>query len=238
MSKDTHRVHRRTKIVATVGPNSDSEDMIGRLITAGVDVFRLNFSHGSTQHHQLVAERIRKQARHHDRYVGVLADLQGPKIRIASFQDGQVLLNAGDAFQLSLNIGADDGNASGVGIEYQDLPKSVIADDVLLLDDGKMRLRVDSATETDIDCTVLVGGTLSSRKGVNKLGGGIAAPALTEKDKSDIKAMQAIKPDFVAISFVASAADIREARSLLDSAEIDAAIIAKLERAEVVAATD
>ncbi|HCJ38963.1 MAG TPA: pyruvate kinase, partial [Halieaceae bacterium] len=238
MSKDTHRVHRRTKIVATVGPNSDSEDMIGRLITAGVDVFRLNFSHGSTQHHQLVAERIRKQARHHDRYVGVLADLQGPKIRIASFQDGQVLLNAGDAFQLSLNIGADDGNASGVGIEYQDLPKSVIADDVLLLDDGKMRLRVDSATETDVDCTVLVGGTLSSRKGVNKLGGGIAAPALTEKDKSDIKAMQAIKPDFVAISFVASAADILEARSLLDSAEIDAAIIAKIERAEVVADTD
>ncbi|RCL47406.1 MAG: pyruvate kinase [Halieaceae bacterium] len=238
MSKDTHRVHRRTKIVATVGPNSDSEDMIGRLITAGVDVFRLNFSHGSTQHHQLVAERIRKQARHHDRYVGVLADLQGPKIRIASFQDGQVLLNAGDAFQLSLNIGADDGNASGVGIEYQDLPKSVIADDVLLLDDGKMRLRVDSATETDIDCTVLVGGTLSSRKGVNKLGGGIAAPALTEKDKRDIKAMQAIKPDFVAISFVASAADIREARGLLDSAEIDAAIIAKIERAEVVADSD
>ena len=238
MSKDTHRVHRRTKIVATVGPNSDSEDMIGRLITAGVDVFRLNFSHGSAQHHQLVAERIRKQARHHDRYVGVLADLQGPKIRIASFQDGQVLLNAGDAFQLSLNIDADDGNASGVGIEYQDLPKSVIADDVLLLDDGKMRLRVDSATETDIDCTVLVGGTLSSRKGVNKLGGGIAAPALTEKDKRDIKAMQAIKPDFVAISFVASAADILEARGLLDSAEIDAAIIAKIERAEVVADTD
>jgi len=103
------RVHRRTKIVATIGPGSDSEDMIGRLIAAGVDVFRLNFSHGSAEHHQRVADRIRKQARYHNRYVGVLADLQGPKIRIAGFRGGSVELTAGDAFDLSLAKGTDDG---------------------------------------------------------------------------------------------------------------------------------
>jgi len=232
------RVHRRTKIVATVGPGSDSEEMIGRLIAAGVDVFRLNFSHGSSEHHQRAAHTIRKQARHQDRYVGVLADLQGPKIRVASFAQGQVDLTAGDAFRLSLSIDPENGDASGVGIEYQDLPKSVAVDDILLLDDGKMRLRVDSATATDINCTVLVGGKLSSRKGVNKLGGGIAAPALTEKDKADIRAMEVIKPDFVAVSFVASVADIEEARALLTDAAVSAAIIAKIERAEVVADND
>ena len=169
MPQDAARVHRRTKIVATVGPGSDGEDMIGRLIAAGVDVFRLNFSHGSAEHHQRVANRIRKQARHHNRYVGVLADLQGPKIRIAGFRDGAVTLTAGDAFDLSLSKGADEGDSSCVGIEYKDLPKSLVVDDILLLDDGKMRLRVDSVSETTVSCTVVVGGKLSSRKGVNKL---------------------------------------------------------------------
>jgi len=233
VSKNATRVHRRTKIVATVGPGSDSEDMIGRLIAAGVDVFRLNFSHGAVEHHQLIAERIRRQARHHDRYVGVLADLQGPKIRIASFDQGSVALTAGDSFRLSLAVHPEKGNSSAVGIEYRDLPNSVEVDDVLLLDDGKMQLRVDSVSESDIDCTVLIGGKLSSRKGVNKLGGGIAAPALTDKDKADIQAMESIKPDFVAISFVAAVHDIEEARGLLRQAKVDAAIIAKIERAEV-----
>ena len=235
MSNNAIRVHRRTKIVATVGPGSDSEDMIGRLIAAGVDVFRLNFSHGAVEHHQRIAERIRRQARVHDRYVGILADLQGPKIRIAGFEHGSVELTAGDAFRLSLGLDSDKGNASVVGIEYQALPKSVEVDDVLLLDDGKMQLRVDSVSASDIDCTVLIGGKLSSRKGVNKLGGGIAAPALTEKDKADITAMTSIRPDFVAVSFVAAVEDIEEARALLRVAEVDAAIIAKIERAEVVA---
>ena len=238
MSNNAIRVHRRTKIVATVGPGSDSEDMIGRLIAAGVDVFRLNFSHGAVRHHQLIAERIRRQARHQDRYVGVLADLQGPKIRIASFETGSVSLTAGDSFRLSLTVDSEKGNSAAVGIEYRDLPKSVEVDDVLLLDDGKMHLRVDSVSDSDIDCTVLIGGTLSSRKGVNKLGGGIAAPALTEKDKADIRAMESIKPDFVAVSFVAAVQDIEEARGLLQAASVDAAIIAKIERAEVVADRD
>jgi pyruvate kinase len=136
---------------------------------------------------------------------------------------------------LSLTVDPEKGNSSAVGIEYRDLPNSVEVDDVLLLDDGKMQLRVDSVSESDIDCTVLIGGKLSSRKGVNKLGGGIAAPALTDKDKADIQAMESIKPDFVAISFVAAVHDIEEARGLLRQAKVEAAIIAKIERAEVVA---
>ena len=235
MQDNATHVHRRTKIVATIGPGSDSEEMIGRLISAGVDVFRLNFSHGSAEHHQRVADRIRKQSRHLNRYVGILADLQGPKIRIAGFREGSVNLVAGDAFDLSLDKDAEDGDSACVGIEYKDLPNNLSVDDILLLDDGKMRLRVDSVSSTTIGCTVIVGGKLSSRKGVNKLGGGIAAPALTEKDKADIKSMTTIRPDFVAVSFVASVEDITEARSLLSDVAVDAAIIAKIERAEVVA---
>ena len=129
------RTHRRTKIVATVGPGSDSEDMIGKLIGAGVNVFRLNFSHGTGSHHQAVAERIRRQAGHQGRYVGILADLQGPKIRVASFADGSIHLAPGDSFLLSLDIDPEQGSAAGVGIEFEDLPNHVETDDVLL-DDG------------------------------------------------------------------------------------------------------
>ena len=206
---------RRTKIVATIGPASQSQDMIGRLLGAGVDVFRLNFSHGAQADHALVAQHIRKQAGHHGRYVGVLADLQGPKIRIGGFAEGSVVLQAGDPFQLSLSIGPEAGDQRGVSVEYEALPSSVSPDDILLLDDGKLRLRVDDVDGPTVDCTVVIGGRLSSRKGVNKLGGGLAAPALTEKDLDDIRAMPDIQPDFVAVSFVSSAEDIHYARRLL-----------------------
>ena len=228
---------RRTKIVATIGPASQSQDMIGRLLSAGVDVFRLNFSHGSQADHAQAARHIRRQARHHGRYVGILADLQGPKIRIGGFFEGAVILQAGDPFQLSLSIAPDAGDQRGVSVEYKALPASVAQNDVLLLDDGKLRLRVDDVSDTDVDCTVIVGGRLSSRKGVNKLGGGLAAPALTEKDLDDIRAMPGIQPDFVAVSFVSSADDINYARQLLADRGLDPAIIAKIERAEVVADT-
>ena len=229
---------RRTKIVATVGPASQSQDMIGRLLGAGVDVFRLNFSHGAQADHAQVAQHIRRQAGHHRRYVGILADLQGPKIRIGGFTEGSVMLQAGDPFQLSLSIAPDAGDQRGVSVEYQALPASVEQDDILLLDDGKLRLRVDDVNETTVDCTVLIGGKLSSRKGVNKLGGGLAAPALTEKDLDDIGAMPSIAPDFVAVSFVSSAEDIAYARALLSDQGLRPAIIAKIERAEVVADTE
>ena len=211
--------------------------MIGRLLGAGVDVFRLNFSHGEQADHVQVARHIRRQAGHHGRYVGILADLQGPKIRIGGFADGAVVLQAGDPFQLSLSIAPDAGDQRGVSVEYEALPASVEQDDVLLLDDGKLRLRVDDVSESTVDCTVIVGGRLSSRKGVNKLGGGLAAPALTEKDLDDIKAMPDIEPDFVAVSFVSSAEDIIYARQLLADQGLNPAIIAKIERAEVVADT-
>ena len=229
---------RRTKIVATVGPASQSQDMIGRLLGAGVDVFRLNFSHGAQADHAQVAQHIRRQAGHQGRYVGILADLQGPKIRIGGFTKGSVMLQAGDPFQLSLSIAPGAGDQRGVSVEYQALPASVEQDDILLLDDGKLRLRVDDVNETTVDCTVLIGGKLSSRKGVNKLGGGLAAPALTEKDLDDIGAMPSIAPDFVAVSFVSSAEDIAYARALLSDQGLRPAIIAKIERAEVVADTE
>ena len=229
---------RRTKIVATVGPASQSQDMIGRLLGAGVDVFRLNFSHGAQADHAQVAQHIRRQAGHHGRYVGILADLQGPKIRIGGFNEGSIMLQAGDPFQLSLSIAPGAGDQRGVSVEYQALPASVEQDDILLLDDGKLRLRVDDVNETTVDCTVLIGGKLSSRKGVNKLGGGLAAPALTEKDLDDIGAMPSIAPDFVAVSFVSSAEDIAYARALLSDQGLRPAIIAKIERAEVVADTE
>ena len=229
---------RRTKIVATVGPASQSQDMIGRLLGAGVDVFRLNFSHGAQADHAQVAQHIRRQAGHHGRYVGILADLQGPKIRIGGFAEGSVMLQAGDPFQLCLSIAPDAGDQRGVSVEYQALPASVEQDDILLLDDGKLRLRVDDVSEKTVDCTVLIGGKLSSRKGVNKLGGGLAAPALTEKDLDDIRAMPSIEPDFVAVSFVSSAEDIAYARKLLSDQGLRPAIIAKIERAEVVADTE
>ena len=231
---DKPKIQRRTKIVATIGPSSSQPDMIGRLISAGVDVFRLNFSHGSTEEHIKVAHHIRLQARHQGRYVGILSDLQGPKIRIASFVEGKVLLHPGDPFQLSLTFPSDAGDQSRVRVDFEELPESVSPDDILLLDDGRLRLMVDTVTETSVNCTVVAGGELSSKKGLNKLGGGLAAPALTDKDLSDIEAMPEIQPDFLAVSFVSSAEDIEEARKLLAEQHLYPAIIAKIERAEVV----
>lgn len=229
------KVNRRTKIVATVGPGSESEDMIARLIGAGVDVFRLNFSHGTTEQHAAVARRIRKQANISGRYVGILADLQGPKIRISSFRNGAVELANGDRFRLDLELDENEGDVRGVGLNYRELCNSVARGDTLLLDDGRIRMRVDDVENTAVECTVLVGGKLSSRKGINRLGGGLAAPALTPKDMADIDSLAQIRPDFVAVSFVSTAEDIFQTRDLLREHELQPAIIAKIERAEVVA---
>jgi pyruvate kinase len=225
---------RRTKIVATVGPASQSEEKIAELIRAGVNVFRLNFSHGDLDGHVAVADRIRKEADRLGHYVGILADLQGPKIRIGSFAEGSVEIAEGDSFSLDLNIPDGEGTARGVGLEYASLCEQVQRDDILLLDDGRIRLRVESAETSCIETSVLVGGTLGSRKGINRLGGGIAAAALTEKDKADIEGFARVKPDFVAVSFVAGAADIFETRDLLKAQGLEPAIIAKIERADVV----
>ncbi len=226
---------RRTKIVATVGPASESEEKIAALITAGVDVFRLNFSHGHIDQHVAVAERIRKQARVLDRYVGILADLQGPKIRIGAFRDNSVELDEGGSFALDLNIADGEGSARGVSLEYPALSEQVQRDDILLLDDGRIRLQVDSVEGACIETRVIIGGILASRKGINRLGGGLAAPALTSKDMADIESMARMSPDFVAVSFVSAAKDIFQTRDLLEKQGLAPAIIAKIERAEVVA---
>jgi pyruvate kinase len=232
------KVIRRTKIVATVGPASESDDVIASLIRAGVNVFRLNFSHGTAENHAKVAKRIRKQASIANKYVGILADLQGPKIRISSFRDDSIELANGDRFRLDINLEDGEGDIRSVGLEYRALCSSVFRGDTLLLDDGRIRLRVDDVEETVVDCTVLIGGTLGSRKGINRLGGGLAAPALTEKDLEDIRSLPAVNPDFVAVSFVSTAQDIVQTRELLLQQKLAPAIIAKIERAEVVADDD
>ncbi|GAB3285188.1 pyruvate kinase [Parahaliea aestuarii] len=229
------KVNRRTKIVATIGPGSESEAMLAKLISAGVNVFRLNFSHGSAAHHTEVARRIRKQAASAGRYVGILADLQGPKIRISTFRDGAVELASGDTFRLDLDIAEGEGDARGVGLDYRELCDSVTPGDTLLLDDGRLRMQVDSVESRSVTCTVTQGGKLGSRKGINRLGGGLAAPALTSKDIADIDSLALVQPDFVAVSFVSSAADIYQTRDLLAQHNLSPAIIAKIERAEVVA---
>lgn len=225
---------RRTKIVATIGPATESPKMLKKLIKAGVDVIRVNFSHGSPEEHIERARNIRKAAAEVGRHVGILADLQGPKIRIERFKDGFIDLKDDQKFTLDAALGVDDGDENTVGLTYKALTEDVNAGDVLLLDDGLIVLKVDEVTGKKIICTVVVGGKLSNNKGVNRQGGGLSAGALTEKDKKDIKLAAAIEADFLAVSFVRNAEDVHEARRLLHEAGSDAWIVSKIERAEAI----
>jgi pyruvate kinase len=225
---------RRTKIVATLGPASNDEKTIRELIKAGVNVFRLNFSHGSAEEHTLRATTIRAVADELKTPVGILCDMQGPKIRIGSFaNDMKISLANGDMFRLDSQIGIQDGNQDGVFIDSE-LLKDIGVDDILLLDDGRLTFTVESRDDHSVICRVTQGGPLSSKKGVNKFGGGLSAPALTEKDKADIKTAAALKTDYLAISFVRSYEDIEETRALLAAENSGAHIIAKVERAEAI----
>ncbi len=225
-------IPRRTKIVATIGPATESPKMLKKLIRAGVDVVRVNFSHGSPEEHIQRAKNIREAAEKVGRHVGILADLQGPKIRIERFKEGFIDLQDGQSFTLDAGLGVDEGDERSVGLTYKALAKDVKAKDILLLDDGLIVLNVDDITGSKINCTVEVGGKLSNNKGVNRQGGGLSAGALTEKDKSDIKLAAAIEADFLAVSFVRNAEDVHEARRLLHEAGSDAWIVSKIERAE------
>ena len=225
---------RRTKIVATLGPASNNESTIRQLITAGVNVFRLNFSHGSAEEHTQRAETIRAVARELKTPVGILCDMQGPKIRIGSFaNDMKISLANGDLFRLDSQIGLEEGNQNGVFIKSE-LLEDIDVDDILLLDDGRLTFTVESKDDHSVLCRVTQGGPLSSKKGVNKFGGGLSAPALTEKDKADIKTAAALNTDYLAISFVRSFEDIEETRKLLQAENSGAHIIAKVERAEAI----
>jgi len=225
---------RRTKIVATLGPASDSLEVITQMIAAGVDVFRLNFSHGSTNDHIARAEKVRLAAASLNRYVALLGDLQGPKIRIARFDNGAVQLVSGQAFTLNAALAADAGNHQHVGLDYPALVHDCHPGDLLLLDDGRITLRVDTIHNQEIRCTVELGGLLSNNKGINRQGGGLSAAALTQKDKQDILAAAQIGVDYLAVSFPRDAADMHETRQLLAPTGSHAKLIAKIERAETV----
>jgi pyruvate kinase len=228
-------MQRRTKIVATLGPATDKDNILEELIIAGVNVVRMNFSHGAPEDHIKRANAVRQLASKHNRRVAVLGDLQGPKIRIARFAEGSIVLRVGDTFTLDADMERDAGNQQAVGIDYKDLPRDCSVGDVLLLDDGRMVLLIEAIDGNKMICRAQVAGVLSNNKGINLQGGGLSAPALTEKDLKDIHLAAEIDVDYLAVSFPRTAEDIIEARRLLADAGGNAGIVAKIERAEVVA---
>lgn len=225
---------RRTKIVATLGPATEDRETLKQVLAAGVNVVRLNFSHGTAEDHIQRANLVRELASELGIYVGILGDLQGPKIRVSTFKDGPIQLAVGDKFELDASLPKGEGCQAKVGIDYKNLPNDVSPDDVLLLDDGRVQLKVLSTNGTSVETEVIVGGPLSNNKGINRQGGGLTAPALTDKDKEDIKTAAKIDVDFLAVSFPRDAADMREARLLAQEANCNARLVAKIERAEAV----
>ena len=225
---------RRTKIVATLGPATDDQKVLTDMVRAGVDVVRINFSHGATADHARRLDLVRNAAAQAGRYVGVLGDLAGPKIRIDRFVTGKVELADGADFALDASLPADAGTDHAVGIAYKRLPSDVFAGDVLLLNDGQISLQVLGVDGSRIRTRVLVGGELSNNKGINRQGGGLSAGALTDKDRDDIRAAASLKIDYLAVSFPRDAADMNEARTLLRQAGGHALLVAKIERAEAI----
>jgi len=228
-------MYRRTKIVATLGPATDEPGILEKLIIAGVNVVRMNFSHGSPEDHLGRAKQVREISARHKTYVAILGDLQGPKIRVARFADGPIQLNIGDKFALDSTLERDAGNQKEVGIDYKELPRDVNPDDMLLLDDGRVVLKVVSVEGERIHTEVVVGGKLSNNKGINRQGGGLTAPALTDKDRADIKTAVEIGVDYLAVSFPRTAEDMNLARQLSRDAGGNMYMVAKIERAETVA---
>ncbi len=223
---------RSTKIVATLGPASSDPAVLERMLRAGVDVVRLNFSHGTADDHRKRAELVRGISRKTERTVGIMCDLQGPKIRIGKFRDDKVTLEAGARFVL--DAACEQGDAERVGLDYKELPRDVEEGAVLLLDDGKIVLEVTAVRGDEVHTLVRHGGTLSNNKGINRQGGGLTAPALTAKDMEDIRTAAQLHADFLAVSFPKSGADMYMARELLRAAGGKAMLIAKIERAEAV----
>lgn len=225
---------RRTKIVSTLGPATDEPGILEQLIVAGVNVVRMNFSHGSPEDHKNRATQVREYAAKHGKFIAILGDLQGPKIRISRFADGPINLAVGDNFVLDAALERDAGNQEQVGIDYKELPNDVVPGDLLLLDDGRIILKVNSVEGTRVNTTVTVAGKLSNNKGINRQGGGLTAPALTDKDKADIKTAIEIGVDYLAVSFPRSADDMNLARQLAKDAGGNVYMVAKIERAEAV----
>jgi pyruvate kinase len=227
-------MQRRTKIVATLGPATDDQAVLTAMMRAGTDVVRVNFSHGKPEDHARRIEMARTAAASADRYVGVLGDLQGPKIRIERFAQGRVTLTEGAPFALDVSLDPAGGDSQAVGVAYKDLPRDVRAGDVLLLDDGQIVLEVEKVDGPRIHARVRIGGTLSDQKGINRQGGGLSAGALTDKDRTDIRTAAELGIDFLAVSFARGASDILEARQLLRAASGEGSVVAKIERSEAI----
>jgi pyruvate kinase len=228
---------RRTKIVTTLGPASSDQRILEQMIRAGVDVVRMNFSHGTAQDHMGRVEKVRAAARMAGRTVGILADLQGPKIRVRKFEHDKIVLKDGDHFILDA-AWEGLGNQERVGLDYKELPKDVSKGSVLLLNDGMLEFDVVAVKGSEVHCKVVRGGVLSNNKGINRKGGGLTAPALTDKDKEDIKTAALIKADFLAVSFPRSANDMKLARELMHEAGGKSLLVAKIERAEAIPVLD
>jgi len=229
--------YRSTKIVATLGPASNTPELLEEMIKAGVNVVRLNFSHGTAQDHIDRALMVREAAKRAGREVAIMADLQGPKIRVGKFEQGKVMLEAGQPFVLDASR-TEMGDIHGVGLDYKELPRDVVAGDVLLLNDGLIVLTVDKVQGEQVHTTVKMGGELSNNKGINKKGGGLTAPALTAKDMDDIKTAMSFQADYLAVSFPKNATDMEMARQLANVAAAQykhkPGLIAKIERAEAI----
>jgi len=223
---------RRTKIVATLGPATESDAALDSLIKAGVDVVRLNFSHGTVAEHQARAEKIRRIAGENNRHLAILADLQGPKIRTRKFRHGSVELAVGARFCLNTECPDGEGDSEQVGVTYRKLAEDVNPGNILVLDDGRIVLLVESVAGPRIECVVQVGGQLSDNKGINLKGGGLTAEVLTDKDRADLKTAALIGCDYLAVSFPRNAADMIQARRLLEAEGSQAGLVAKIERAE------
>ena len=226
-------MNKKKKILATLGPATDRPGVLDSILKAGVNVVRINFSHGSEEDHLGRVKAVRDWAEANDTYIGVLMDLQGPKIRIASFKDGiKITLNKGDSFTLDAEKDKLSGDQASVGIAYKTLPQEVKPGNILILDDGKIVIEVIDIKGSKINTTVIQGGVLSDKKGINLRGGGLSANALTEKDKEDIFIAAKARADYVALSFPISGADVRETKELLVKANCEAGVISKIERAE------
>jgi pyruvate kinase len=225
---------KRTKIVATLGPATDRPGVLEAMIRAGVDVVRINFSHGTHAERERRVAAVREASRALGRDIGILGDLQGPKIRVERFVAGPVELRDGARFTLDASLAADAGDERVVGITYKALPQDVSAGDCLLLNDGAIALEVEQVDGPRVVCVVRAGGTLSDGKGINRQGGGLSAGALTDKDREDIRTAAQLGVDFLAVSFPRTAADMDDARRLLQEAGGNALLVAKIERAEAV----
>jgi pyruvate kinase len=231
---------RATKIVATLGPASSDPALLEQMIRAGVNVVRLNFSHGKAQDHIDRATLVREASQRAGREVAIMADLQGPKIRVGKFAEGKVMLENGEPFVLDADR-TEPGDIHGVGLDYKELPRDVKPGDVLLLNDGLIVLKVVRVQGQAVHTTVQVGGELSNNKGINKQGGGLTAPALTAKDMDDIKTAMGLYADYVAVSFPKNATDMELARQLCNVAAPSGhkpGLIAKIERAEAIPELD